>query len=92
MGIPSRMSYVTSSQKNISYVSYSWHQQHVAQFCPVDVIFSCVYLISVHLTAGLLLEHCGTMCLCTVWLGNRVEAMEFPGGYCRQRTTSLLYS
>ena len=38
-----------------------------------------MYHISMHLAAGLLLEHFGTMTLCTVWLGNRVEAMEFPG-------------
>ena len=42
--------------------------------------FISYYRISAHLAAGLLLEHFGCMCLCTVWLGNRVEAMEFPGG------------
>ena len=44
-----------------------------------------------HLAAGLLLEH---LVLCalisTVWLGNTVEAMEFPGGSCRLRKTSLI--
>ena len=39
--------------------------------------------------AGLLLEHFGIMCLCTVWLENRVEAMEFPGG-SQTKETSLI--
>ncbi len=33
-----------------------------------------------HLTKWFLLEHLGTMCLCTVWLRNKVEAMEFLEG------------
>ena len=46
----------------------------------------------VNLFSIFLIRTFGTMCHCTVWLGNSVEVMEFPGGYCRERRTLLLYS
>ena len=38
-----------------------------------------IYPITLPRRAGALIRTLDTVCLCTVWLGNRVEAMELPG-------------
>ena len=48
-----------------------------------------IYHITPPRKAGALIRTLGTMCFRPVWLGNKVEAMEFLGDH-RQRKTSMV--